>query len=61
MVEKIKEEIIRKIDEYGKNIPRSPDYDICIVLRDIYLYIEELEGKEVDIDRYLNFLDKYKK
>lgn len=60
MVEQIKEKIMEMLDQHGKHIPKSPDYDICVVLKDLYFYIEELEGKEYDINKDLHFLDKYK-
>lgn len=57
---KIKEEILRVCDKHGKNIPHEPDYDICVVLKDLYFFIESLEGKEYDISKDLHFLDRYK-
>ena len=61
MVEEIKKEILSLIDQYGKNIPNAPDYDICIVLRDLLFFIREQEGETIDLEEYLSFLDKYKK
>lgn len=59
-LEKIKAEILRVCDEHGKKIPRQPDYDICVVLKDLYFFIESLEGEKYDISKDLHFLDRYK-
>ena len=60
MPEQIKQKILELIDTYGKNIPRAPDYDVCVVLRDLLFFIRELEGETIELNEYLTFLDKYK-
>lgn len=61
MINKIKTKILNEIDKLAQNLHQNSNYDICIALRDLYLWIREQEGENIKTKEYLEFLDKYKK